>query len=223
VRAALQRGLAIHFCPARQHCGSDDAIVMSEGQIVLTASQKDGVFYLNGFPLASSDARVSSATVSVEQLTWAWECHRRLGHIGFGTLAELSRQGGFADKSLTPDSFVQARERRICEPCVIGKLCRTSHPARMPRPVRVLHRVHMDVCELDGIYFGTVVDEATRFSCVSLLHREGDTAIEVQRILTWCETQTDKRAQRVRHDRGGEYMVGTLQRFSAERGIQYNK
>jgi hypothetical protein len=29
VRAALKRGLAIHFCPARQHCGSDDAIVMS--------------------------------------------------------------------------------------------------------------------------------------------------------------------------------------------------
>jgi hypothetical protein len=78
----------------------------------------------------------------------------------------------------------------------------------------MLNRVHMDLCELaPGCYFSTMIDEATQFARVGILHRKGDTAAEVRTQVVWCETQTGKRVQRVRHDRGGEYMSGQLQTF----------
>ena len=42
----------------------------------------------------------------------------------------------------------------------------------------------------------------------------------MRKLIIWCETQTDLRVQRVRHDGGGEYTVGTLKAFYADRGIQ---
>jgi transposase InsO family protein len=104
---------------------------------------------------------------------------------------------------------------------MIGKMRRTSHPSRPSQKVQVLHRVHMDLCELaPGCYFSTMIDEATRFACVMILPRKGDTAAEVCTQVVWSEMQTGKRVQRVRHDRGKEYMSGQLQTFFAERGIQ---
>jgi transposase InsO family protein len=137
------------------------------------------------------------------------------------TLAKLSRAGMLEGCSLTPASFVQARKAQVCEPCMIGEMRRTSHPSRPSQKVQVLHRVHMDLCKLaPGCYFSTTVDEATRFVRVGILHRKSDTAAEVRTQVVWCETQTGKRVQRVRHDLGGEYMSGQLQTFFAERGIQ---
>jgi hypothetical protein len=116
---------------------------------------------------------------------------------------------------------MQAGRERVCQLCVVGKLRRSSHPSRMPQPMRVLHRVHIDLSDLPHRgYFGTVIDEATRFATVELLPRKSDAAAAVRRALTWCETQTDLCVQRVRRDRGGEYMGCELQRFYEERGIQ---
>ena len=87
--------------------------------------------------------------------------------------------------------------------------------------MRVLHRVHMDLCDLPGKgYMASLLDEATRYARVVLLQRKSDNAVAVRQLITWCENQTDLRVQRVRHDRGGEYMVGSLRQFYADRGIE---
>ena len=132
---------------------------------------------------------------------------------------------GMLDGStLTPAQIMQARDLCVCEPCIKGKMRRTSHPLRRaPRPVRVLHRLHMDLCELPlgpDRYFASMVDEATRYARLVLLQRKSDNAAAVRTGIIWCETQTDRRVQRVRHDNGGEYVVGHLAAFYAERGIQ---
>jgi hypothetical protein len=105
-----------------------------------------------------------------------------------------------AENDPTRAEFMQAGKER-CQPCGVGMMQRTSHPARVPQPVWVLHRVYIDLCDLSlGGYFGTMIDEATRYATVELLQRKGDEAAAVRRTLTWCETQTDLR---VRHDQGG--------------------
>ena len=84
---------------------------------------------------------------AVVQEAWLW--HRRLGHTGFATLAELCRQGRLPGCRVTPQQFVQVRNSEACEPCVVGKLRRISHPTRNPPAMRALHRIHMDLCYYD--------------------------------------------------------------------------
>jgi hypothetical protein len=85
----------------------------------------------------------------------------------------------------------------------------------------VLGRVHADLCQLGpGQYLSTLIDEAARYAVVGVQQYKGDTAANMRKWVLWSETQTEQRVQRVRHDRGGEYMNSELQRFYHERGIQ---
>jgi hypothetical protein len=59
-----------------------------------------------------------------------------------------------------------------------------------------------------------VIDEAMWFAVVTLLARKRDApTAAVRHSIMWYETQTDLRAQQVRHDCEGEYMVGEILRF----------
>jgi hypothetical protein len=72
----------------------------------------------------------------------------------------------------------------------------------------------MDVYELhSGRYFGTENDEATHFTSVAFLRHHSDSAVQVCQTVAWFKAQTDYRAQRVWHDRVGEYMCGQLLRL----------
>jgi transposase InsO family protein len=55
---------------------------------------------------------------------------------------------------------------------------------------------------------------------VSILSSKASTAADLRKQIAWLETQTDQRVQRVRHDRGGEYMSHAQQEWYAEKGIQ---
>jgi len=220
VKNAVDRGMSVHFDPPVRNGGQHRVQLMSRGTVLLTASQRAGLYFLDT-PVYAHVAHSNEAA-----LDQAWMWHRRLGHKGFSTLADLAKQGMLAGCTLTPQQFMQARAERVCQPCVQGKLRRVPHPPRLPRPVRILHRVHMDLCELplgadEGCrYFATLIDEATRYARVVLLPRKSDTAACVREMIAWCENQTDVRVQRVRHDRGGEYMSGSLRAYYATRGIQ---
>jgi hypothetical protein len=108
----------------------------------------------------------------------------------------------------------------VCEPCVLGKLRRGSHPSRRPQQIRVLvGRVDKDLCDLPHGYLSSVTDKATRFCTVFLVQRKSDTEAAIRPMLAWSETQAGQRVQKVRHDRGGEYMGGihnSLRQFYGE-------
>jgi transposase InsO family protein len=116
---------------------------------------------------------------------------------------------------------VQARKQKACEPCVLGKLRRVSHPPRVPHHVRPLHQLRVDLGDLPHRgYLSTVIDEGTWFAVVAVLQRKSDAEVAVRNAIAWSECQTDLRVQRVRSGRGGEYMGGHLIRFYEKKGIQ---
>jgi hypothetical protein len=207
--------MTVHLSPATSPDTKEKVYIERGGSVVFFAREHGGMYYLGAQVCAAS------ATAMPGDLDLAVHWHRRLGHMGYDTLAKLSRAGMLEGYSLTPASFVQARKAQVCDPCMIGKMRLTSHPSRPSQQVQVLHCVHMDLCKLvPGCYFSTMIDEATRFSQrVRVLHRKSDTAAEVRTQVVWCETQTGKRIQRVRHDRGGDTRLGSCKRFS-EWGIQ---
>jgi transposase InsO family protein len=116
---------------------------------------------------------------------------------------------------------MQARRLQASEPCALGKMRRVPHPPRPAQKIGVLSRMHADLCQLgQGCYLSTFIDEATRHALIGVQRTKSDTAANVRRWVAWSETQTGQRVQRVRHDRGGQYMNSSLQRFYSERGIQ---
>jgi hypothetical protein len=124
VRAALARGMAVHFCPATSPDTKEMVCIERGGSVVFSAREHVGMYYLGAQVCAAS------ATAMPRELELAVHWHCRLGHFGYDTLAKLSRAGMLEGCSLTPASFVRVRKAQVCEPCMIGKMRRTSHPSR---------------------------------------------------------------------------------------------
>jgi transposase InsO family protein len=84
----------------------------------------------------------------------------------------------------------------------------------------------MDVCgpmpekSLGGAwYFLTVLDDYSRLSVVRCLARKGDVPQALCTVIPLLETQVGKRVQRVRSDRGGEFINSALRKFYDEKAI----
>jgi hypothetical protein len=201
-RQAIACGWDVTFTHSKIIGSAEEVAAIHEGCIVLTERGQRNLFFLDNAPCVTA---ASAVVPSVQQLTKAWECHRRLGHVGFRRLADLRRKGLLGAGDPSPAAFVQAREQKACEPCVLGKLRLTSHPSRVPRHVRPLHRLHVDLGDLPhGGYLSTVIDEGTCFSVVAILQRKSEAEVAVCNAIAWFECQTDLRVQRVRSHRGGE-------------------
>jgi hypothetical protein len=150
VKAALRRGLSVHFWPSEGPGGSDRITLMHGDRVTLTARPQGDLFFIQEEP------RACTAAVSASQLSEAWDCHRKLGHVGLTSLAKMCQRGFLRHTSLTPSALLQARKQGTCEPCVVGKLRCISHPPRQPKEVRDLERVHMHLCDLPVGYVGMV-------------------------------------------------------------------
>ena len=110
--------------------------------MVTQASQRSGLY----FPDTPHYAWAAQAVdIAAEQ---AWQWHLWLGHIGFSTLRDMVRKDMLPGCTLTTSQILRASDQRICEPCVVGKLRRVSHPLKSKQPVRLLATLSMDLCSL---------------------------------------------------------------------------
>jgi transposase InsO family protein len=212
VRAAVQDGMSVSFHPGP----SGACVVLQRGECtVFTAKEQGGLFYLD------THGHILAATAVAGGVQTAMQWHRRLGHVGFSTLADLARSGLIQGCSVTAPEFMQARWAQPCEPCALGKMRRVPHPPRAPQKIGLLHRVHADLCQLEpGCYLSTFIDEASRYAVIGVQRCKSDTAVNVRKWVVWAEAQTGQRVKRIRHDRGGEYINQSLLGFYSERGIE---
>nr|GFA30710.1 retrovirus-related Pol polyprotein from transposon TNT 1-94 [Tanacetum cinerariifolium] len=74
--------------------------------------------------------------------SWLW--HRRLNHLNFKTLNELTRKDFVRGLQL-----LKYDKDRLCPSCQLGKSKKASHPIKMENTnVEVLSTLHMDLCGL---------------------------------------------------------------------------
>jgi transposase InsO family protein len=72
-------------------------------------------------------------------------------------------------------------------------------------------------------YFMTLIDDATRF-CYVYLFKTKDEALNCFKIYkAEVETQLEKKIERLRSDRGGEYFSNDFDLFCAEHGIIHER
>ncbi|GJQ98707.1 retrovirus-related pol polyprotein from transposon TNT 1-94 [Tanacetum coccineum] len=99
--------------------------------------------------------------------SWLW--HRRLNHLNFGTLNELTR-----NNLVRGLPMLKYAKDHLCPSCQLGKSKKASHPLKTENTnTEVLHTLHMDLCgpmrteSINGkAMFCDVADYTTRFGWV---------------------------------------------------------
>ena len=218
VSTAVDEGYSVSFDPGPTPGGHRVHILLNK-RVVLTCTLYQGLYFLDAQPHHASRAHASDLATAQ---AWAW--HRKLGHMGFSTLANLSRQNLLPGCTVTPREFLQAREHHLCEPCVQGRLTAISHPLRTnPTSLLPCERVHSDVVVFPcgTRYLVTLLDEATGYSRVTFMKSKGDAAERTKDGIEWFEKQSGFPVQYFKTDGGLEYV--TLMQpdgYFSKKGIQ---
>ncbi|GJV56537.1 integrase, catalytic region, zinc finger, CCHC-type containing protein [Tanacetum coccineum] len=145
------------------------------------------VYYVeDGVELIQGSRGSNLYTISVEDLmksspicllskasknkSWLW--HRRLNHLNFGTINDLSR------KDLVRGlPMLKFKKDHLCSACQLGKSKKHAHKPKAENTImEVLHILHMDLCGLMRVqsinrkkYILVIVDDYSRFSWVKFL------------------------------------------------------
>ncbi|GJS96683.1 retrovirus-related pol polyprotein from transposon TNT 1-94 [Tanacetum coccineum] len=134
--------------------------------------------------------------------SWLW--HRRLNHLNFGTLNELTR------KNLVRGlPMLKYDKDHLCPSCQLGKSKKASHPLKTENTnTEVLHTLHMDLCgpmrteSINGKkYVLVIVDDYTRFG--------------------WTQRALNAIVRFVRTDNGMDFVNKTLDGWFESVGISY--
>ena len=98
--------------------------------------------------------------VDNDSATYLWQC--RLGHMGVKCMKKLHADGLL--ESLDYESF------DTCEPCLMGKMTKTTFSGTMEQATNLLEIIHTDVCDPMSVeahggyrYFLTFTDDLSRY------------------------------------------------------------
>ncbi|GKA62714.1 retrovirus-related pol polyprotein from transposon TNT 1-94 [Tanacetum coccineum] len=185
-------GLGHNLFSVGQFCDSDLEVAFKNH----TCFVRD----LDGVDLIKGSRGTNLYTISVEDMmrsssicllskasknkSWLW--HRRLNHLNFGTLNDLSRK-----------DLVQGLPRlkfekdHLCSACQLGKSRKATHKPKMVNTImEVLHTLHMDLCGLMRVqsingkkYIFVIVDDYSRFTWVKFLRSKNETPEFVVKLL----------------------------------------
>ncbi|GJW81463.1 integrase, catalytic region, zinc finger, CCHC-type containing protein [Tanacetum coccineum] len=141
-----------------------------EGDDLLTGDRESNLYTISIFDMAASSpvCLMSKAT-----LTKSWLWHRRLSHLNFGTINNLTR----LDLVDGLPKFKYGKDH-LCSTCERGKSKKASHPPKLvPNDHSKLELLHMDLCwpmrvaSTNGKkYILVIVDDYSRYTWVYFLH-----------------------------------------------------
>ena len=147
---------------------------------------------------------------------WLW--HRRLGHLSFGYLRKIQPHLFNA----IPDFEFQ------CNICEMAKSHRTSYLPSMNKSSEPFAVIHSDVwgpAKIPTIskarYFVTFIDECTRMTWLSLLHKKSDVFKAFQDFHSMVGTQYQKQIRSWQTDNAKEFLDFAVQQFIHQHGIRH--
>ena len=183
-------------------------------RVVARGYRKGGLYYLC-LHSAQPSAHLASAEL--------W--HRRFGHLGKQSLAQLERHGMVRGLVSTPSS---PNDQCVCVPCLEGKQHRSPFPNQPSRAKGLLDLVHTDVCgKLDNRslgdkqYFVTFVDSHSNMTWVYFLRHKSEVYGVFRKWKAAVENETGLRLKTLRSDNGGEYTSTEFREYLEQCGIRH--
>jgi hypothetical protein len=182
----------------------DECLVYDEKDELLAVATKTGSLY-----------HLNCYQSTLEQINSVWNheskeniWHRSCGHLGEKYLRELEKHNLVYVFDYNLSNVID-----FCEPCVSGKLHRSSFPTTgRKRADTVLGLVHSDVCgklstlSLGGAsYFLTFIDDRSHYTWVYVLKHKSEVFQKFKEWKALVETSSGQKLKILRTDNGGEY------------------
>lgn len=177
------------------------------------------------FVLQTNEAQDFAMVTKAAQNIWqksTWELlHALLGHLSIDGIRKLSKMAIGLEIPSEPVSF-------FCEPCVFAKQVRHISHQPSERETQALARVYTDLIGpitptgYDGSrYCLLLTDDATRMTEGELFKSKSQVEGVIPRYINKMERQLKLKLKAFRSDNGGEYVSKQLQKWEAEKGIQW--
>ncbi|GKE67264.1 integrase, catalytic region, zinc finger, CCHC-type containing protein, partial [Tanacetum coccineum] len=158
-----------------------------EGDDLLTGDRESNLYTISISDMAASSpiCLMSKAT-----LTKSWLWHRRLSHLNFDTINDLSRLDlvdGLLKFKYGKDHLCSAYER--------GKIKKVSHPPKLVSSnLSKLEMLHIDLCgpmrvaSINGKkYILVIVDDYSCYTWVYFLHSKDETPEIIKKFITQAQ------------------------------------
>ncbi|XP_071689242.1 uncharacterized protein [Rutidosis leptorrhynchoides] len=177
------------------------------------------------FDLNATNSVIDTCLYSqtIPELNWLW--HRRLSHLNFKNINELSKKG--LVRVLPQLSY---KKDKVCSACVKGKQTKAHfHSKTLTTIDEPLHMLHMDLFRPMNIgslsgkkYPLEIVDEYSRLTWVIFLYAKSDAPEEIINLIKKEQVQKGKLVKQLRSDHGTEFKNATVVDFCESVGIGQN-
>ncbi|GJX81957.1 retrovirus-related pol polyprotein from transposon TNT 1-94 [Tanacetum coccineum] len=204
-----------------------------EGDDLLTRGRNSNLYTISiSDMVASSPVCLMSKATSTK--SWLW--HRRLSHLNFGTINDLTR----LDLVDGLPKFKYGKDH-LCSACERGKSKKASHPPKLvPSDHSKLELLHMDLCgpmrvaSINGKrYILVIVDDYSRYTWVYFLRSKDETPEIIKKFIAQAQLNYKAKVCKIRTDNGTEFKnttlkahyekLGIMQQFSIARTPQQNR
>ncbi|GJW69887.1 retrovirus-related pol polyprotein from transposon TNT 1-94 [Tanacetum coccineum] len=190
-----------------------------KGDDLLTGSRDSNLYTISISKMAgSSPVCLMSRATSTK--SWLW--HRRLSHLNFSTINQLTSK----DLVNGLPKFKYNKDH-LCSACEQGKSKRASLPPKLvPSTESKLELVHMDLCgpirvaSINGKkYILMIVDDYSRYTWVYFLRTKDEAPDTIIEFVNQVQRNLKVQILTIRTDNGTEFKNQKLQTFYAKLGI----
>ncbi|GJU89208.1 integrase, catalytic region, zinc finger, CCHC-type containing protein [Tanacetum coccineum] len=190
-----------------------------EGDDLLTGGRESNLYTISISDMAASSP-VCLMSKATSTKSWLW--HRRLSHLNFGTINDLTR----LDLVDGLPKFKYGKDH-LCSACERGKIKKASHPLKLvPSDHSKLELLHIDLCgpmrvaSMNGKkYILMIVDDYSRYTWVYFLHSKDETPEIIKKFIAQAQLNYKAKVCKIRTDNGTEFKNETLKAHYEKLGI----
>lgn len=194
-----------------------------DGKIVMGGKRSGDNCYHVSYDLKSNGSQSCFRTSSVEETMELW--HKRLGHLNFQDLLQLSTQ-----KLVRGLPNLSGRTDVVCGGCKTGKQTRASHKvvnaSSSTQPLELLHMDLMGPSATSSMagkeYIFVVVDDHSRFAWVDFLKDKSETFSSFSTLskrLLVEKQQENYQIAKIRSDNGTEFKNSKFAKYCRDHGV----